>query len=47
MVQYYWETMEACVLPMRVLEAMRSSGLREVKCSTRFEVLSEYTAVKA
>jgi demethylmenaquinone methyltransferase/2-methoxy-6-polyprenyl-1,4-benzoquinol methylase len=47
MVQYYWETMEACVLPVRVLEAMRSSGLQEVKCCTRFGLLTEYTAVKA
>src|SRR5262245_14484462 len=37
MMQYYWETMEACVAAERVLEAMRSSGLREVKCSTRLE----------
>jgi demethylmenaquinone methyltransferase / 2-methoxy-6-polyprenyl-1,4-benzoquinol methylase len=46
MVQYYWETMDACVLPARVLEAMESSGLREVKCNTRYEVFTEYTAVK-
>src|SRR5436190_3371727 len=46
MAQYYWETMEVCVLPARILEAMRSSGLREVKCSTRFQLFTEYTAVK-
>jgi demethylmenaquinone methyltransferase/2-methoxy-6-polyprenyl-1,4-benzoquinol methylase len=46
MVQYYWETMEACVPPARVLEAMQGSGLREVKCNTRFELFTEYTAVK-
>ena len=46
MVRYYWETMDACVPPARVLEAMRSSGLQEVKCSTRFQLFTEYTAVK-
>jgi demethylmenaquinone methyltransferase/2-methoxy-6-polyprenyl-1,4-benzoquinol methylase len=46
MVQYYWETMETCVVPARVLEAMQSSGLKDVKCSTRFGLFTEYTAVK-
>ena len=46
MVQYYWETMDACVLPARVVEAMQNSGLKEVKCNTRFDLLTEYTAVK-
>jgi len=47
LVQYYWETMDTCVQPARILEAMRSSGLKEVNCSTRFELFSEYTAVKS
>jgi len=47
LMEYYWETMEACVPPERVLEAMRSTGLRDVRCSTRFELFTEYTAVKS
>lgn len=47
MVYYYWETMNACVQPGRILEAMRSSGLREVNCTTWFGLFTEYTAVKS
>lgn len=46
MAYYYWETMEACVQPGRILEAMRNSGLWEVKCTTQLELLTEYTAAK-
>ena len=47
MVRYYWETMEACVRPGSILEAMRSSGLRQANCKTQFGVLKEYTATKS
>lgn len=46
MVHYYWQTMEACVPPERVLEAMRNSGLREVRCETSMGMLTEYSGVK-
>jgi len=47
MVQYYWETMDTCVEPARILDAMRSSGLKEVNRNTHLELFSEYTAVKS
>jgi demethylmenaquinone methyltransferase/2-methoxy-6-polyprenyl-1,4-benzoquinol methylase len=46
MVLYYWETMDACVQPASVLEALRSTGLTEVKRNTALGLFSEYTAVK-
>jgi len=47
MMRYYWETMEACVPPGTVLDALRSTGLVEVKRNTALGLFSEYTAVKA
>jgi len=47
MMRYYWETMDACVPPVAVLEALRAAGLVEVKRNTVLGLFSEYTAVKA
>ena len=47
MMLYYWETMDTCVPPAAVLEALRSAGFREVKRDTALGLFSEYTAVKA
>ena len=47
LVRYYWETMDACVRPGRILDAMQGCGLREVNCNTLFGVLKEYTATKS
>jgi len=47
MMRYYWETMDACVPPATVLDALRATGLIEVKRNTALGLFSEYTAVKA
>lgn len=47
MMRYYWETMDACVPPASVLDALRAAGLTEVKRNTALGLFSEYTAVKA
>jgi demethylmenaquinone methyltransferase/2-methoxy-6-polyprenyl-1,4-benzoquinol methylase len=47
MMVYFWETMDACVPPEKVLEAMRSAGLTDVKRARLLGLFSEYTAVKA
>jgi demethylmenaquinone methyltransferase/2-methoxy-6-polyprenyl-1,4-benzoquinol methylase len=47
MMRYYWETMDACVPPAAVLEALRAAGLTEVKRNSALGLFSEYTAVKA
>jgi demethylmenaquinone methyltransferase/2-methoxy-6-polyprenyl-1,4-benzoquinol methylase len=46
MMRYYWETMDACVPPDTVLEALRATGLTEVKRTTMLGLFSEYTGVK-
>lgn len=47
MMRYYWETMDACVPPDGVLQALRAAGLTEVKRHAIMGLFSEYTAVKA
>ena len=47
MMLYYWETMDACVRPASVLEALRAAGLADVKRISVLGLFSEYTAVKA
>lgn len=47
MMVYFWETMDACVPPANVLDALRAVGLTEVKRIGMLGLFSEYTAVKA
>jgi demethylmenaquinone methyltransferase/2-methoxy-6-polyprenyl-1,4-benzoquinol methylase len=44
LMQYYWSTIEECVPPAVILEALRASGFTNVKRSTTGTVLSEYMA---
>lgn len=46
MMVYFWETMDTCVRPPLVLEALRSAGFTEVKRKALLGIFSEYTAVK-
>jgi demethylmenaquinone methyltransferase/2-methoxy-6-polyprenyl-1,4-benzoquinol methylase len=46
LLKYYWETIEACIRPELILEALSKTGFSQVKRDSRFGVLSEYTAVK-
>ena len=46
MMRYYWETMDACVPPATVLDALRSAGLAAVKRNTALGLFSEYSGVK-
>jgi len=47
MMFYFWETMDACVRPESVLEALRSVGFVEVKRIGILGLFAEYVAVKA
>jgi demethylmenaquinone methyltransferase/2-methoxy-6-polyprenyl-1,4-benzoquinol methylase len=46
MMRYYWETMDACVPPDTVLEALRKAGFGEVRRVKMLGLFSEYVAVK-
>jgi demethylmenaquinone methyltransferase/2-methoxy-6-polyprenyl-1,4-benzoquinol methylase len=44
--RYYWDTIEACVPPEAVLEALRTAGFKRVRRYTELGIFSEYTAFK-
>ncbi len=44
--RYFWDTMEACVPPERVLAALEEAGFLQVSRFLELGIFSEYTAVK-
>lgn len=46
MMVYYWETIDACVPPADILEAINAAGFKEVKRRVQLGIFSEYQAVK-
>lgn len=44
--KYYWETIEQCVPPERVLRAMTDAGLADARRSVSLGFCSEYTATR-
>lgn len=46
MMAYYWETMDTCVRPASILNALKDAGFTNVKRRAIFNVFSEYSAVK-
>ncbi|MET3916551.1 demethylmenaquinone methyltransferase/2-methoxy-6-polyprenyl-1,4-benzoquinol methylase [Variovorax sp. OAS795] len=44
--RYYWDTIEACIPPERVLEALRAAGFSDVRRRASLGVFSEYMARK-
>ncbi|MDA7419122.1 class I SAM-dependent methyltransferase [Xenophilus arseniciresistens] len=45
--RFYWDTIEACIPPERVMQALRDAGFTDVKRHVELGVFSEYTATKA
>jgi demethylmenaquinone methyltransferase/2-methoxy-6-polyprenyl-1,4-benzoquinol methylase len=43
---YYWETIDRCVPPHRVVESMRDAGFIEVQRAVSLRIFSEYTATR-
>lgn len=44
--RYYWDTIEACIAPERVIDAMRRAGFVEVGQYLELGIFREYTARK-
>lgn len=44
--QYYWDTIDQCVRPEKVIEALHAAGFSNVKRSVPLGMFSEYTATK-
>lgn len=44
--RYHWDTIEACIAPQSVLDALRAAGFTDVRRTVSVGVFSEYTATK-
>jgi len=44
--RYYWDTIESCISPEKVLAALAAAGFTDVKRHTELGIFSEYTARK-
>jgi demethylmenaquinone methyltransferase/2-methoxy-6-polyprenyl-1,4-benzoquinol methylase len=44
--RYYWDTIEACIDPAQVIEALRRAGFRDVRRHVELGIFSEYTATR-
>lgn len=44
--RYYWDTIEACIAPASVMDALRMAGFVDVKRNAELGIFSEFTAVK-
>lgn len=44
--RYYWETIEACIPPQTVLQALEQAGFVQVRRFVELGIFSEYTACK-
>ncbi len=47
LMQYYWDTIEACVPPAEILRCLGEAGLVEPSCRTEFGLFRSYTARRA
>jgi len=45
--RYYWDTIEACIAPQQVMDALRAAGFTDVQRHVELGIFSEYTAVKS
>lgn len=46
LMKYFWDTIESCVPPQAILDAMQRSGFAKVKCHCISGVFREYTGEK-
>jgi demethylmenaquinone methyltransferase/2-methoxy-6-polyprenyl-1,4-benzoquinol methylase len=44
--RYYWDTIEACIAPDAVMQALREAGFTDVKRHVELGIFSEFTATK-
>jgi len=44
--RYYWDTIEACIPPARIVAALEAAGFTQVRRHVELGIFSEYTAVR-
>ena len=42
--KYYWDTIDNCVPPQKIMQALREAGFTDVHCNRTLGVFSEFTA---
>lgn len=47
LMEYFWDTVERCVRPATIMDALRSAGFDDVRRGRQIGVFSEYAAVRA
>jgi len=47
LMHYYWETIEKCVPPEKILEALHKAGFENVQRHVIFGIFSEYSGIKS
>lgn len=46
LMRYYWDTIEQCVPPATIVEALKTTGLEQSKRAVVLGIFSEYTGIK-
>jgi demethylmenaquinone methyltransferase/2-methoxy-6-polyprenyl-1,4-benzoquinol methylase len=46
LMRYFWDTIESCVPPETIVDAMSAAGLEQARWQLMYGIFSEYTAVK-
>jgi demethylmenaquinone methyltransferase/2-methoxy-6-polyprenyl-1,4-benzoquinol methylase len=46
LMNYHWETMESCVAPASILDAMAGSGFAQLICESWFDLFRSYAGRK-
>ncbi|MBP2302041.1 class I SAM-dependent methyltransferase [Azospirillum picis] len=46
LMRYYWETIDRCVEPETIKQAMAGAGLEQVRCATDYDLFKNYTGCK-
>ncbi len=46
LMRYYWDTIEHCVPPEIIMDALRDAGFTDIRCDTAFDLLRSYSARK-
>jgi demethylmenaquinone methyltransferase/2-methoxy-6-polyprenyl-1,4-benzoquinol methylase len=46
LMRYHWDSIEACVPPAQVMQALRDAGFADVSRHVELRIFSEYTATK-
>ena len=44
--RYYWDTVEHCIAPETIMDALSAAGFQRVACDRQLDMFGAYTAAK-